>query len=170
MAGWIHWTGGSGLPGNSIKVTANLTIKQESFCLAYIETGNASEAYRLSYNTAKMKPTTINRNAFALLADSKIAARLDKLRSEHRERHDVTVDSITDEYEKARKLGMDNGQVSAAVAAITGKAKIHGLMVDRKQHSGKDGKPLNPPQIVVISAQMTPQEASEAYADTLNHE
>ena len=27
-----------------------LTQKQENFCLAYIETGNASEAYRKAYN------------------------------------------------------------------------------------------------------------------------
>jgi len=150
--------------------TKNLTIKQEGFCLAYIETGNASEAYRLSYNVTKMKPASINRKATELLSNGTITARLAELRSEHRDRHDVTVDSITEEYEKARKLGMENGQVSAAVAAITGKAKIHGLMIEKKEHSGKDGKPLNPPQIVVISAEMTPQEASEAYADTLNDE
>jgi len=33
-----------------------LTIKQEKFCNLYIELGNASEAYRQSYNCEKMKP------------------------------------------------------------------------------------------------------------------
>lgn len=33
---------------------ASLTIKQEAFCQAYIETGNASEAYRTAYAADKM--------------------------------------------------------------------------------------------------------------------
>jgi phage terminase small subunit len=37
-----------------------LTVKQENFCLAYMETGNASEAYRRAYNAGKMKPAVIN--------------------------------------------------------------------------------------------------------------
>ena len=51
---------------------AKLTPKQESFCLSYIETGNASEAYRLNYDTENMKPATVNRNAKALLDNNKI--------------------------------------------------------------------------------------------------
>ena len=36
-----------------------LTIKQEAFARAYVETGNASEAYRLAYDAARMKPEVI---------------------------------------------------------------------------------------------------------------
>ena len=36
-----------------------LTPKQENFCLAYLETGNASEAYRRAYDVANMKPESI---------------------------------------------------------------------------------------------------------------
>lgn len=57
-----------------------LTQKQETFCLAYIETGNASEAYRRAYNTAKMKPETINEAASRLIADYKVNARIAELR------------------------------------------------------------------------------------------
>jgi phage terminase small subunit len=56
-----------------------LTPKQEKFCLAYLKTGNASEAYRLSYDAENMKSETVNRNAKALLDNSKIAARLQEL-------------------------------------------------------------------------------------------
>lgn len=59
-----------------------LTPKQENFCLAYLETGNASEAYRRSYDAENMKPETINRNAKDLLDNSKIAARLAELTEE----------------------------------------------------------------------------------------
>ena len=45
-----------------------LTPKQEAFCLAYLETGNASEAYRRCYNTStNMAAATVNREAARLL-------------------------------------------------------------------------------------------------------
>lgn len=56
-----------------------LTPKQERFCLAYLETGNASEAYRRAYNASKMKPNSINVNASKLLADAKVTLRLKEL-------------------------------------------------------------------------------------------
>ena len=59
-----------------------MTPKQEAFCLAYVETGNASEAYRRAYDAARMKPGTVNRKAKELLDNGKIAARVDELRSE----------------------------------------------------------------------------------------
>lgn len=58
-----------------------LTPKQEAFCLAYLETGNASEAYRRAYSAENMKPETVNRNAKALLDHNKIATRLAELRA-----------------------------------------------------------------------------------------
>lgn len=57
----------------------NLTAKQEAFCLAYLETGNASEAYRMAYDAKNMKPATVNRKAKDLLDNGKIAARLEEL-------------------------------------------------------------------------------------------
>lgn len=59
-----------------------LTPKQESFCLAYLETGNASEAYRRVYATTRVKPETINRSAKELIDNPKIAARLAELTKE----------------------------------------------------------------------------------------
>jgi len=56
-----------------------LTQKQEAFALAYFETGNASEAYRRSYNAANMKPESINRKAKEMLDHGKITARLVEL-------------------------------------------------------------------------------------------
>lgn len=108
-----------------------LTPKQENFCIEYIETGNASEAYRQAYDAENMKPETINRNAKALLDNNKIATRVEGLQAEHRERHNVTVDSLTSEYEEARTQAIKENQNSAAVAATTGKAKLHGLIIDK---------------------------------------
>ena len=58
------------------RTEAKLTAKQEAFYREYLETGNATEAYRRSYNTAGMKSETVNRCAFDLLNHHKISARL----------------------------------------------------------------------------------------------
>lgn len=56
-----------------------LTPKQENFCLAYLETGNASEAYRRAYDAENMKAATIHSRASELLDNSEITARLAEL-------------------------------------------------------------------------------------------
>ena len=103
-----------------------LTPKQEKFCQVYLETGNATEAYRQAYNPTG-KPATQNRAAKALLDNSKIAARLSELQAETKERHDITVDTLIRELEEARKVGKDRGQAAAMVQATMSKAKLLGI-------------------------------------------
>ena len=119
-----------------------LTPKQEKFCLAYIQTGNASEAYRQAYNAENMKPETINRKAKVELDKGKIRARLEALQAEHRKRHDVTVAGLSENLEIAMNLAFQNKQAAAMVSAIMGRAKLHGLLVDRAELTGKDGGPI----------------------------
>jgi phage terminase small subunit len=44
-----------------------MTVKQEKFCIEYIKSGNATEAYKKAFNAENMKPTTINKKAYELL-------------------------------------------------------------------------------------------------------
>ena len=124
-------------------MTGKLTPKQETFALGYVEMGSASAAYRQAYNAENMKPETVNRSAKELLDNPKITARIQELQEAHRERHDVTVDSLTEELEEARKLAIKNEQPSAVVQAVMGKAKLHGLIKDRHEHTGEDGGPVS---------------------------
>lgn len=57
-----------------------LTQKQEAFCLAYLETANASTAYSQAYRASKMKAEGIRVNAAKLLANTNIALRITELR------------------------------------------------------------------------------------------
>lgn len=118
-----------------------LTQKQENFCLAYIESGNASEAYRTAYKTDRMKPVTINRKATELMAHGIITARIAELRIPIMERHKVTVDSLLLELEEARQVALsaEVPQSSAAVTATMGKAKLCGLdkqIIDLRSSDG----------------------------------
>lgn len=115
-----------------------LTPKQEKFCQLYIENGgNASAAYRGSYSAGKMKDETIWVNSCNLLKNNKVAIRVDELRADIAKRHEVTVDSILAELEEARQLALgDEKGASAAVAASMGKARLCGLIVEKKQIDG----------------------------------
>lgn len=111
-----------------------LTLKQEKFCLAYHASGNASGAYREAYECDNMLEATINNNAYMLKNDSDVKARLEELLEEDRKRNAVTIDSITKELEDARKKAMKEGKgASAAVSASLGKAKLHGLLIDKSE-------------------------------------
>lgn len=123
---------------------AGLTIKQEAFCQAYIETGNASEAYRTAYAADKMKPEAIHVNASKLLDNAKVALRVSELQGEIKQRHNVTVDSLIAELEEARQAALkaETPQSSAAVAATLGKAKLTGLDKQIVELTGQGGGPV----------------------------
>lgn len=112
-----------------------MTPKQEQFARLYVETGNASEAYRQAYNTDNMKPETVTNEAYKLLQDPDISTMVDDLKAEARQRHAVTVDDLLHELEQARAaaLAAPTPQSSAAVSATMGKAKMLGLLVDKAE-------------------------------------
>lgn len=133
-----------------------LTVKQEAFCQAYIENGgNASEAYRSSYNAEKMKPEAIHVAACRLLADTKVALRVKQLRDAIEERHNITVDDLIAELEEARERAFTTTtpQLSAAIAATMGKAKMLGFLADKVEVTGKDGG------AVQVDVTLTPEQA-----------
>jgi|14BtaG_2_1085337.scaffolds.fasta_scaffold08893_3 phage terminase small subunit len=93
--------------------SGDLTPKQERFCIEYIETGNASEAYRKSYNAENMKPESIHREAFELLRSPKIASRL----KEYSEANELTVQSVMDGIKRLAKKAESNGKFNDALKA-----------------------------------------------------
>lgn len=133
-----------------LNMTNKITIKQEKFCQKYIETGNASEAYRQAYDCQNSSDAAINVEASRMLNDPKITLRLKEYQDQHRKRHDVTVDSLTNEYEEVRHKAIQAGAFSPAIAAITGKAKLHGLIIDKAERAAKDViPPISQEQIEV---------------------
>lgn len=117
----------------------SLTPKQEAFAQAYVETGNASEAYRRAYDAENMKPTTIMVKACNTLAMDKIRARVGVLQGEALERHEMTVDVIAELLMEDRDFAREEGAASAAVSATTGLAKLYGLLSDKVDLSSSDG-------------------------------
>lgn len=121
-----------------------LTPKQEAFSQVYVETNNASEAYRRVADVGEdTKPESIWQAASRMLANVKVSSRVMELQQAHAERHDVTIDSLTEELNEARaQAQLDPKGANAHVAAVMGKAKLHGLITDKKELGGKDGGPV----------------------------
>lgn len=105
-----------------------MTPKQELFAQAYLETSNASEAYKRAYNT-QANANTINRKASQLLKHPEVIKHLADLQAIHRQRHKLTIDDLLQELEDARQkaLKADTPQCSAAVSATMSKAKLLGF-------------------------------------------
>jgi phage terminase small subunit len=142
-------------------VAVGLTPKQENFCLAYLETGNASEAYRRAYNAENMKPDSINVNACKLLAEAKIKLRLEELRAPIIAKARLTVEDLLRELEEARRLAIDTEAPAPAVSATMGKAKLLGLDKQVIEHTGPNGGPILTREV----SEMTDEELAELIAN-----
>lgn len=133
-----------------------LTEKQEKFCKRYIELGNASEAYRQSYDCSKSKPEGVHVRACELLKNSNVRVRLEELKAAANKRHEITVDDLIKELEEARQVGKDKEQSAGMVAASMGKAKLLGLVVDKQQlsatHTVRNANELTDDELASIAA------------------
>lgn len=129
-----------------------LTKKQEDFCLAYVETGNASEAYRRAYDAGKMKPDTINVKASQLLADGKVSVRVAELREKVTEKAvkklEISKEWVLEQLvenvkmakqaepvcdEEGKPIGEYKQNLAAGNKALELIGKELGMFVDRKE-------------------------------------
>lgn len=133
---------------------SGLTIKQENFCLAYVETSNASEAYRHVYDCTKMKEATINRAAKELMDNPKITARLAELRKAAAEATQLTLTTHLSKLAELRDKAAGAQQFSAAITAEISRGKAGGLYVDRAELTGKDGGAIAVEQVSITTSRL----------------
>ncbi len=117
---------------SNITATQELTLKEYAFVRTYVELGNAAEAYRQAYDHHGTDATA-RRAAHDVLHRPRVTAQVAQLQAEHQDRHCVTLDRLTEELEAARQLAFRNKSPAAAVAATMGKARLHGLLVDKQE-------------------------------------
>lgn len=124
---------------------ANLTPKQEKFCIEYLKSGNASEAYRLSYNAKKMSEQVINNEAKKLVDNHKIAVRLEELRKPVIQKTQLTLERVIVEnmnvaFFDIRTILDDDGAVKPVNEwpAAAGAAIASMEVLEQYEGSGKD--------------------------------
>lgn len=104
--------------------------RHEAFCLVWHETGNKSEAYRKSHpNSLNWKDETVHNKASALSKRGEVAARFKELQELALKSHGITIKSLLDELDVARRIALEaeTPQTSAAISATMNKAKLVGL-------------------------------------------
>ncbi|WAV93578.1 terminase small subunit [Oxalobacter aliiformigenes] len=114
-----------------------LTQKQENFCLAYIETGNASEAYRKAYNAAGSSEKSVWELASKMLDNPKVISRLEALREQAARRALLTLERHLEELATLRDEARAEGRYSAAIAAEIARGKAAGLYVEQSRTEGE---------------------------------
>jgi phage terminase small subunit len=103
--------------------------RHEAFVRHLLEGKDATSAYEL----AGYEPDSSGANAARLSRNAKVQARVAELQSEVAATTVVTIEGLINEMEEPRKKATDLKQLSAAIKAIEGKAKLSGLMVERQQ-------------------------------------
>jgi phage terminase small subunit len=77
-----------------------LTLKQDKACLAYMETGNKTEAYRRAFCCEKMKEATVNNKAYQFFNRDDIRARCDELKAPVIQASQITAGKVLAEIAK----------------------------------------------------------------------
>ena len=97
-----------------------------------------------------MKPETINRKAVELLRNGKVTAWVEALKTEHRQRHQVTVDGLVSDLSQIRQAAEESGQLGVARQSVMDMAKLLGLVVDRSESRVKMSGELTTEKAVLI--------------------
>lgn len=111
-----------------------LTPKQEAFCIAMASGMNPSDAYRSAYDTSKMKPASVNKEAKKLLTENPhITPRIEALRKPVIVAAQYGLAEAMAEAADAMEVAREKGNGGAMVAAVTLRAKLSGLLIDKKE-------------------------------------
>ena len=110
-----------------------LTAKQEAFCHAIVSGMTQADAYRASYNASAMKAETIQKKASLLMTNGEVRGRVESLRAPVVEKLKYNLETAMLEAEEAFKVSKSKENGGAMVAAVTLRAKLNGLLVERKE-------------------------------------
>lgn len=110
-----------------------LTAKQEAFCQAVVSGMSQADAYRTAYAAKKMSAPAIAVEASKLMANPKVSLRVQELRKPVIQKVRYGLEQAMLEAEEAFKVAKAKENGGAMVAAATLRAKLNGLLVEKKE-------------------------------------
>jgi hypothetical protein len=105
----------------------HLTKRQEDFCVAYVETGCATEAYRKAGYSLNLTPEQMWTEASQMLKNPKVAQRVWDLRMELTERQILSIQEHLANLQHLRNLAASDGKWQAAITAEVAMGRTSGL-------------------------------------------
>lgn len=122
---------------------SDLTPKQEAFAQAVSSGMSQSDAYRAAYKVREStKPESVNQAASKIMADPKVASRVEELRKPVVEAAQITLASHLERLKKLSEAAEAGAQYSAAITAEVARGKASGLYVDKTEVTGANGGAL----------------------------
>ena len=113
--------------------------RHEAFVQAYIANkGNGSDAYRAAYPKCKSEAAA-RVNASKLLTIANVVARIAELQARGARRAEITLEGLIEEAAELQRKAAEDGAYSAAVSALTLKAKLAGFHIDRTENVNLNG-------------------------------
>ena len=116
--------------------TANLTLKQNRFCLEYVRLGGNGQgpnAYRLAYDTDNMGDSAVRSEAWKLLQNPLIAKRILDLEQAYLETASLSPEAVIADLSEDRRLAYKHGQASSAVAVTKLKGQHIGMWPNKTE-------------------------------------
>ena len=113
-----------------------LTWKQEAFVNHYVATGNATEAYRRSYDCQRMAAKSIETEALRLLKHPGITLAIDHYRRNRIMEATLSFEEHMTKLRELRDTAKERGQLSAAVKVEWLRGKAMGSYSDRIEQVG----------------------------------
>ena len=112
----------------------NLTDQQEKYCHEIVKGKSQFAAYQVAYpSSLKWNRSATDHKASLLSGQAKIQTRIETLRAPILRK--TTYDALEAHYEAGAALlgAMEEKQFGAAVAAVQLRAKIHGLITEKRE-------------------------------------
>ena len=140
--------------------------RHELFCQAIAKGETTSKAYQTAGFRAHRG------NAARLRADERISARVLEIQGAGAKSAEITVASLLDELEHARQRADSLGQLSASVRAISEKARLAGLVVERQEIAvvNTEPEPESTTEVLASVFERVGEKAARALADAFDIE
>lgn len=110
-----------------------LTSKQEKFCHGVVQGLSQADAYRAAYDAGNMKPETVQNKAYQLMSRGDVRARVEELRKPVVDELQYSLKQAMGEAALAFEMAREKENGGAMVAAVTLRAKLNGLLVEKKE-------------------------------------
>jgi len=110
-----------------------LTMKQHKFVDEYINTGNASEAYRRAYDCKNSTNRTIQINASKLLSNTIVALAVKREKERINRASRLGSKDIEDNLYSIFERSLETDQLNTARACMMDIAKLNGLIIQKQE-------------------------------------
>jgi hypothetical protein len=119
-----------------------LSIKHERFCVEYRKSANATDAYRIVYDTGHLNQKSVNQAASRLLKKVNIQARIEELGQEVTKTSMMSFEKHLEDLMKIRNAAFADKKWATAMQTEHLRGQASGYYTQKTELTGAGGKDL----------------------------